>query len=80
MKLCYAAASRRTPLASWWPSHRRPGGLLGAIYTQRVASYKALLGARRETELELHRGDGPVIQLLGVIQHRTRALGLPVGD
>lgn len=44
------------------------GTLLAAMYTQRVASYQTLLTAKRGTELSLHVDDGPVIQLLGVVQ------------
>ena len=40
------------------------GHLLGAIYTQRVASYEVLLTTQRETELELHTPAGPVLRPL----------------
>ena len=46
------------------------GKLLGAMYSQRVPSYKSLLTCQRLTELSLHVSDGPVIQLLGVVQRR----------
>ena len=52
------------------------GQLLGAMYTQRVPSYNSLLTTTRESELELHTPNGPVIQLLGVVQRP----GAMVGD
>ena len=53
-----------------------PGGeILGAMYTQRVLSYEVLLSAQRETELELHAPDGPVVQLLGVVQRPDAKVG-----
>ena len=51
------------------------GSLLGAIYTQRVASYATLLTAQRETELELHVPAGSVIQLLGIVQRADARVG-----
>ena len=42
------------------------GRLLGAAYTQRVASCEALLSAQRATEHELHTPSGRVLQLLGM--------------
>jgi hypothetical protein len=53
------------------------GRLLGAIYTQRVASYDCLLTTTRKSEHELHTPSGPVVQLLGVIQ-RPESSG--IGD
>ena len=44
------------------------GSLVGAAYTQRVASLEELLGARRDTELEMHTPDGSVLDLLGIVQ------------
>ena len=44
------------------------GRLLGAVYSQRVASYESLRGTTRATELELHTPSGPIIQLLAVLQ------------
>ena len=43
-------------------------GVLAVMYTQRVASYEVLLNTNRDTELELHVPDGPVLQLLAVLQ------------
>ena len=51
------------------------GTLLAAMYTQRVASYALLRTAVRETELELHVADGPVLQLLGVLQRPSARVG-----
>ena len=44
------------------------GQLLGVMYSQRVASYASLLSTTRATELDLHTPNGPVIQLLAVLQ------------
>ena len=44
------------------------GLLLGVMYSQRVPSVESLLTTTRETELSLHTADGPVIQLLAVLQ------------
>ena len=44
------------------------GCVVCAMYTQRVASQEALFGCTRENELLLHVADGPVVQLLGVVQ------------
>jgi hypothetical protein len=44
------------------------GQLLGVMYSQRVATYASLLSTTRATELELHTPNGPVIQLLAVLQ------------
>ena len=43
-------------------------GIVAVMYTQRVASYELLLSTTRDIELELHAPDGPVLQLLGVLQ------------
>ena len=52
------------------------GQLLGAMYTQRVASRECLLSTTRESELELHTPSGAVVHLLGVVQRA----GANVGD
>lgn len=51
------------------------GEVLGAMYTQRVASYERLWSTTRESELELHTASGPVVQLLGVVQRADAAVG-----
>jgi len=45
----------------------KDGKIVGAMYTQRVASAEVLHTAKRETELSLHTPTGPVVQLLGVV-------------
>ena len=44
------------------------GQVIGAAYTQRVASQESLLSTTRERELSLHSPCGRVVQLLGVAQ------------
>ena len=51
------------------------GTPLGVIYTQRVASQQALLTTTRESEPALHTPNGPVVQLLGVIQRPHARVG-----
>lgn len=51
------------------------GRLLGAVYTQRVASCESLLRATHTTELDLHTPAGPVLQLLSAVQ-RPEAAGI----
>ena len=52
------------------------GRLLGAVYTQRVPSYASLRSTCHARERELHQPDGPVLQLLSVVQ----LPGAKVGD
>ena len=44
------------------------GELLGAVYTQRVASCNSLLRTAHDAELDLHAAGGPVVHLLGAVQ------------
>ena len=44
------------------------GQVVGAAYTQRVASQDSLLAITRDRELSLHTPHGRVVQLLGVVQ------------
>eukprot|EP00316_Scyphosphaera_apsteinii_P000300 CAMPEP_0119327250 /NCGR_PEP_ID=MMETSP1333-20130426/70266_1 /TAXON_ID=418940 /ORGANISM="Scyphosphaera apsteinii, Strain RCC1455" /LENGTH=1017 /DNA_ID=CAMNT_0007335785 /DNA_START=35 /DNA_END=3088 /DNA_ORIENTATION=+ len=57
------------------------GQLLASMYTQHVAAYESLLTAQRDTELDLHVANGPVVQLLGVVQRQGSPCfgGLSVG-
>ena len=53
-----------------------PGGtLLGAAYTQRIASSQAPLDVAAETELEPQTPSGPVLQLLGIVQRPGARVG-----
>ncbi len=53
--------------------------IVAALYSQRVASIEALRNARHADLAGLHRADGPVVQLLGLLVH-PEVQGLGMGD
>ena len=50
------------------------GKLLGAVYTQRVASYDSLLSTTRDREHELHMPTGPVMSRAKVTGTYARSM------
>ncbi|WP_158929663.1 type I polyketide synthase [Acidisphaera sp. S103] len=59
------------------------GAVVGALHVQRVASLDVLRGARWESLHDLHRADGPVLQLLGLMvrpEAQDRGLGDALAD